>query len=237
MPANKLPPLAEAPSYSAPEAARILGLPVSTIRNWSFGQSGRKWHGQRKRFSSVIMPADSARRLLSFANLCELQVLSAIRREHRVPLPTVRRSLEFVSEKLGSDRPLLDTQFRTNGISLFVQHASKLLNASDQGQVAMRGDFERALSRIERNRRGQPIRLFPFTRVDRRDAEQPTSVAVDPTIAFGRPMLAKAGVRTEVVASRFAAGDAPADIAADYGVAVEDIFEALRYEQRPAQAA
>jgi uncharacterized protein (DUF433 family) len=66
---------------------------------------------------------------------------------------------------------------------------------------------------------------------------QPQVVAVDPTIAFGRPMLAKSGVKTEVIASRFNAGDEPAEMAADYGVTEQDILEALRYERRQAQAA
>lgn len=66
---------------------------------------------------------------------------------------------------------------------------------------------------------------------------QPAVVAIDPTIAFGRPMLAQSGVKTEVIASRFNAGDEPADMAIDYGVSVQDILEALRYERRQAQAA
>jgi hypothetical protein len=43
-------------SYTAREAARILDLPVSTVRDWSFGQSGRLHGGQCKRFPAVIRP-------------------------------------------------------------------------------------------------------------------------------------------------------------------------------------
>lgn len=229
--------LAEAPSYGAPEAARILGLPVSTVRNWAFGQSGKMWRGQRKRFPAVIRAADPRRHLLSFSNLCELHVLSAIRREHKVSLPAVRNSLDYVQRELGSARPLLDTQFLTNGVSLFVKHAAQLLDVSHEGQMAMRGEFERALARIERDRSGRPIRLFPFTRVQQPTEEQPAIVAVDPAIAFGRPMLVGAGVRTEVIADRFNAGDDPADMAAYYGVSEKEILEALRYEGRHAKAA
>ncbi len=230
-------PPADVPSYSAAEAARILDLPLSTVRNWSFGQSGKLQGGQRRRFPAAIPAADVRNRLLSFANLCELHVLSAIRREHRVSLPTVRKSLDYVRRRLGSDRPLLEREFLTNGVSLFVEHASELVNVSSEGQTALRGEFERALARIERDRRGRPVRLFPFSRSRAAGGEQPQVVAVDPTIAFGRPMLAKAGVKTEVIASRFNAGDEPADMAEDYGVSEQDILEALRYERRHAQAA
>lgn len=237
MTAAERPDPAHAASYGAREAARILDLPLSTVRNWSFGQSGRLHGGQRRRFPAVIPAADPRNRLLSFANLCELHVLSAIRREHRVALPAVRKSLAYVRSELGSDRPLLEREFLTNGVSLFVEHASELVDVSHDGQIALRGEFERALRRIERDRRGRPIRLFPFTRTREASDEQPALVAVDPTIAFGRPMLVKAGVKTEVIASRFNAGDQPADMAADYRVSVDEILEALRYERRHAQAA
>jgi uncharacterized protein (DUF433 family) len=230
-------PVSEVPSYAAPEAACILGLPVSTVRNWSFGQAGNLRNGQRSRFPAVIRAADAQGRLLSFANLCELHVLSAIRREHRVSLPTVRKSLDYVRRQLGTERPLIQRDFLTNGVSLFVEHASELVNVSRDGQIALRGEFERALARIERDQRGRPVRLFPFTRSRAAGDNQPHVVAIDPTIAFGRPMLAQAGVKTEVIASRFNAGDGPAEMAADYGVSEQDILEALRYERRHAQAA
>lgn len=236
MPSER-PDLLNAPAYSAPDAARILNLPKSTVRNWSFGQQGRVRADQARRFPAVISAADPARKLLSFSNLCELHVLSAIRREHRVALPVVRKSVDFVRKQMKSARPLLDVDFSTNGVSLFVERASQLLNVSQEGQLAMRGEFKRALVRIKRDRAGAPVRLFPFTRIQREKMPQPEIIAIDPTIAFGRPMLAQAGVKTEVIASRFAAGDAPKELAVDYGVSEADILEALRYEQRWAQAA
>ncbi len=120
------------PAYLPNEAARILGLPLATLKAWSFGQAS----GGGRRFLPVIKAADEARKPLSFANLCELHVLSAIRRNHKIPLPKVRESLDFVQRELGSLRPLLDRDFKTNGIDLFVGQASKLINVSKQGQQA-----------------------------------------------------------------------------------------------------
>jgi uncharacterized protein (DUF433 family) len=131
---------------------------------------------------------------------------------------------------------LLDKEFQTNGLDLFLEHSGQLVNVSQHGQTALRGEFEQALSRVERNERGSPIRLFPFTRTPGRSSEQPTIVAIDPRIAFGRPVVAKARVATEVIADRFGAGDSPAEMAKDYGVGEEEILEALRYEQRLAAA-
>ena len=77
----------DTPAYPASEAARILNLSVNTVRAWCFGQNYRSTAGEPKRFQPVIQPADRRARLLSFANLCELHVLSAIRRHHKIPLP------------------------------------------------------------------------------------------------------------------------------------------------------
>ncbi|MDE2002940.1 MAG: DUF433 domain-containing protein [Betaproteobacteria bacterium] len=224
----------ETPSYHASEAARLLALPVSTVKAWCFGQGYRNPQGERKRFSAVIGPADPRGRLLSFANLCELHILGSITRAHRIPLQKVRIGIEFVRRKLGSPRPLLSEQFRTNGLDLFLEHAGQLVSVTREGQTAMRGEFEKALSRIERGPAGAPVRLFPYSRPATGRSAQPAVVAIDPRIGFGRPIIIHAGVRTEVIADRFAAGDSPEDMAEDYGVPETDILEALRFQQRVA---
>ena len=222
------------PAYPVSEVARILNLPVATVKAWCFGQSYRLASGSPKRFKSVIQPADSNARLLSFANLCELHVLSAIRRRHKISLSKVRDSISYLRTQLGTDRPLIDKQFKTNGVDLFVEHASHLLNVSKQGQEALRGDFAVALARIERDRSGMPIRLFPFSRSTTPDAKQPKSIVIDPRLSFGRPVLSDVAVPTEVIVGRFRAGDTLVEMAKDYGVDEEEIEEALRFEQRRA---
>lgn len=222
----------DTPAYPASEAARILNLSVNTVRAWCFGQNYRSAAGAPKRFHPVIEPADLKGRLLSFANLCELHVLSAIRRSHKIPLPKVRESVEYLRTELDSARPLIDQQFHTNGIDLFVEHASRLLNVSRQGQEALRGDFQQALARIERDRRGSPIRLFPFSRTSLSDKEQPKAIVIDPRLSFGRPVLSSVAIRTDVIVGRFRAGDSMMEMAKDYGVDEKEIEEALRFEQR-----
>ncbi len=221
------------PAYTASEAARILQLPPATIKAWCFGQTYRSPSGSPRRFQPVIRPADTKARLLSFTNLCELHILSAIRRHHRISLPKVRESVEFLRSRLGSDRPLIDREFKTNGIDLFVEHASKLLNVT-RHQEAMRGDFELALARIERDKAGTPVRLFPFSRSSSSVREQPRTIVIDPRLSFGRPVLSRVAVTTEIVFDRFRAGDSLAELADDYGVGKEEIEEALRFEQRRA---
>ena len=212
----------------------MLNLPIATVKAWSFGQNYRAQDGKTKRFHAVIHAADARNKLLSFANLCELHVLAAIRRVHRVSLPKVRDSVEYVRNQLGADRPLIDRHFMTNGVDLFVAQATKLLNVSRQGQEALRGEFEQALARLERDGKGNPVRLFPYSRSSGLSAEQPKSVVIDPRLSFGRPVLTGVAVPTEVIFDRFSAGDSLEEMSKDYGVDEKELQEALRFEQRRA---
>lgn len=214
----------------------MLALPPGTVKAWCFGHDYRlKTDGSRKVFVQVIEPAAPDDKLLSFVNLCEIHVLAVVRRHHGVKLPAVRSAIDFVRRELGVIRPLASSRFMTNGIGLFVEHAGELLNVSQNGQRALREDFERALMRIEfDSKSGAPVLLFPFTRESPPQPDAPRSVLVDPARSFGRPVLAQAYVRTEVVEERFRAGDSIAEMARDYDVSTSDIEEALRFERRRA---
>src|SRR5437773_2676603 len=77
---------------------------------------------------------------------------------------------------------------------------------------------EAHLRRIERDERGIAVRLFPFTRrADSVTAEAPRIIAIDPAIAFGRPVIAGSRVPTVEVAERFKAGESPRELVEDFG--------------------
>jgi uncharacterized protein (DUF433 family) len=102
-----------------------------------------------------------------------------------------------------------------------------LINVSQQGQVAMEQVLEAHLQRIDRDAEGLAIRLFPFTR---KGTEAPRLVAIDPLVAFGRPVIAGSRIPTREVAERWNAGESLADLAYDYGRESAEIDEAIRCE-------
>ncbi len=222
------------PAYRASEASSILGIPKTTIQAWCFGQGYVRLDGKKKSFVPLVRPANDSPRVLSFKNLCELHVLGVIRRHHGIHMPIVRKSLEYVENQLGTQSPLVAEQFLTNGVDLFIEKASQLINVSRDGQTALRGEFMDALARIQRSSDGSVIRLFPYSRTTTTASAQPRVVMVDPTVAFGRPVLVGAGVTTDVIKDRFLAGDSFIEMADDYGVSEADIAEALRFGQRNA---
>lgn len=219
----------DAPAYGVSEAAHLLSLPVPTLRSWVKGRPYQTASGPR-RSGPVIDPADDRGRYLSFTNLVEAHVLSAVRREHRVKFPHVRRAVEFLHRRFKSEHPLADYQFETDGVDLFIQClGGELLNASRGGQVAVRDLIEMHLRRIERNPQGIPIRLFPFTHSQpSRDPRGP--IVIDPELAFGRPSIRRIGVPTAIIAERYKAGDTVDQLVDDYGASRQEIEEALRCE-------
>jgi uncharacterized protein (DUF433 family) len=116
----------------------------------------------------------------------------------------------------------------TDGKHLFVRKYGSLINASKQGQGAMEAVLEAHLRRIERDEQGLAVRLFPFTRKSTEDA--PRIIAIDPLVAFGRPVIAGSRIPTSDVADRFKAGESPSDLAYDYGREQAEIEEAIRCE-------
>lgn len=211
----------DVPNYMLGEAARWLGLVPNTLRVWLRGQSYPTKSGAR-RARPVIHPASSHPLALSFWNLVECSVLFTMRKQHHVSLQKVRRALDYVARELGKARPLIDQEFSTDGIGLFVQHYGKLIDATKAGQTAMREILRAGLTRIERDEAGLAARLFPW-RVDPHEARL---IAVDPSVAFGQPVLARTRVPVEVLFDRYRAGDSMDALAADYRV-TRDVIEDL----------
>jgi uncharacterized protein (DUF433 family) len=219
----------EAPAYSISDAADYLRLPKSTLRAWVLGQR----YGKEKRqpFKAVIAIADRKERKLSFINLVEAFVLAGIRREHNVPLPTVRQAVEYLRRTFKTERPLAEEQFETDGVDLFVEKFGALVGASQKGQLQIREVIRERLKRVIRDPAGiaQKIVLFPT-----RDRNGKGSVVLDPRFSFGRPVLDGYGLRTAIVSERFQAGENIEDLAKDYGVPLDAVQNAIRCERRAA---
>src|SRR6266436_4876216 len=191
----------ELPAYGIAEAAHYLLVPRATLRSWVAGMSYRSGF-----FKPVIEPAATSPVALSFINLIEAHVLAAIRRKHRVDMADVRRTIDFLKKEFGSPHPLADYKFETNGVDLFVEHLGDIISVSQGGQLAIRQLLEAHLRRIDRDDKGFPLRLYPFTRVD--ETEQPKNIVIDPFVSFGRAVISGTGVSTGIVAERFKAGEA-----------------------------
>lgn len=217
------------PAYGLSEAAQYLRIPLATLRSWIRGRSYPAG-GTKKQFVPLIHLTKSSATSLSFMNLVEAHVLDAIRREHKIPMHKVRKALAYVKKHFNLEYPLAEQQFETDGLNLFIEDLTKTVSISEAGQLAMREMIQSYLKRIERDRKGLPIKLYPFTRKRSSDLDEPKLVVIDPAVSFGRPVIMGTGIPTNIIAERYKAGESNDELAKDYGCNRTQIEEAIRCE-------
>ena len=216
------------PAYTLAEAARYARLPVATLRSWVLGRQYPTAEG-RGEFPPLIRPASRRPPWLSFSNLIEAHVLRSLRTEHGVPVKELRRALAFAEKTLGIDRLLLRPELRTGAGKVFLDRYGELIELTASGQLAMRRLFEEHLKRIDWDSSRFPVRLYPFLSASTPSGDRP--IAIDPRIAFGRPVVVSKGIATSTIAERLDAGESVKDIAADYDLAQSEIEQAVVYER------
>ncbi len=208
-------------AYDAVDAARYARMPKSTLRAWFLGQA---------KFERVLVPASTTPLMLSFFNLAEAHVLNAIRRRHEVPLKQVRAALQTLAERYPSTKyPLISRAFLTDGVDLFVEEFGEIVNISRGERQHLQHVLESHVRRIDFSTGDLPVRLFPFSSASFDESER-RSIVIDPNIAFGRRVIFGTGIRTEIVAERYAAGERMEDLADDYGRTLDEIEDAIRSE-------
>jgi len=217
----------ELPRYTVPEAARYLRMSDATLKSWV---SGRVYPvtGGHKNWEGLIHRPEKDDPRLSFSNLIEAHVLLALRKQYRVKVKEIRTALEYTAKKHGIERILLSQQILAMKGSLFFQELGQLTDIGKGGQAAMPEILGAYLERIEWDLAGLPVRMFPLTR-DQHLAS-PKILTIDPTIAFGRPVILRNAIKTSAIAERFQAGESMADLAEYYDLEVFEVEEAIRYE-------
>jgi len=216
------------PAYPLVEAARYLKLPVATLRSWVAGRPYPKAEGVG-RFQPLIKPAAKKPPSLSFWNLIEAHVLRSLRTDHAVSIKAVRQALSFAEKSLGVERLLLRKELRTTAGKVFLDRYGALIELSASGQIALRQLLDEHLKRVEWDEWQFPIRLYPFLSTDAPSGEKP--IAIDPKIAFGRPVVVRAGVSTASIVERIDAGETIDDLATDYGLNTSEIEQAVLFER------
>lgn len=217
-----------AAAYTLAEAARYLRLPAATLRSWVLGRQYPTAAGGG-RFPPLIRPASRRPPLLSFSNLIEAHVLRSLRTDHGVSVKALRSALAYAETRLGIERLLLREELCTKAGRVFLDRYGELMELSASGQLAMRRLFEDHLKRVEWDSSRFPVRLYPFLSVGAPGEERP--IAIDPRIAFGRPVVVRNGISTSAIVDRIDAGETVDDVAADYDLVPSEIEQAVLYER------
>lgn len=214
----------EVPAYGTSEVAHYVRLPRRTLEYWVIGS---------ERVPPLIKAASLRPTRLSFMNLLECHVLGAMRAQS-LRLPKVRKALTTLHRQFPSAHPLIDQAFETDGVDLFIRHLPhELINISRGGQLAFREILDAHLNRIERAEPGF-INFYPF--VIKKSIDEPKFILINPSISFGRPVIAGTAISTSIISSRFNARESIGDLAREYALPEHEVEEAIRWEARAAAA-
>ena len=208
------------PLYSFAEADRLAGVTRGTSGRWLKGY--RYSHADEFRTAPPITPGYEGRDAVSFIDLVEVIAIGKLR-QRGFSLRRIRQVNEYCQLALNLDRPLVTETFKTDGREVFVKAQAGFLLDVLHGQGTQAWDevldpfldtldYEDELAR----------RWWP------RGKAEP--IVVDPDYGFGLPVISGSGVRTEIVAERYRAGDAREEIAYDFGLSPAGVEAALRYE-------
>ena len=160
----------------------------------------------------------------AFLLIIEAYTLRALRTKHSVSIEKARQAMDVAADAYNTQRLFLCPELRTGAGELFLEKYGELIHLTKAGQRAMKHILDDHLTRIEFDDLRIPARLYP--------ADPRTQVIViDPRIAFGRPVISRRGISTAAIVDRINADESEEEIAKDYSLTLEEVKEALVYEQ------
>lgn len=212
-------PRAERALYTPAEAARYLGIPYSTLRTWIHPSAGRT-----ALVTSVGHSGYEAS--IPFVGLAEAFVLQAARRAG-VPRSRIRPGVEAVRAELGLEHALASRLLYTDGAELLVRYAAEAeLEVARNRQRQLSETVRSQLELITYSGDGYASRI-------RLPDYGPAEVVVDPTVAFGAPVILKSGARVQDLLDRFWAGEGLDAIATDFDMGAHGVEAVIRAQTKP----
>ncbi len=218
-------PRVKRPVFTLREAAGYLGLPNSTLHSWA-----RPAHADP---IVTCFPSRGREATVPFIGFAEAYILSAFRRAG-VPLQRIRPAVAALSKEIGIAHALASERLYTDGAEVLYDYATEHDEEQLSGLTVVRtGQREFAevvkdyLQRVTYGTDGWASQV-------RLPAYEHTNVIVDPSRAFGMPLVVHGGARVEDLVDRFKAGDSLADIADDFGVPEPEVEDVVRVATRAA---
>ena len=216
--------------YTVSEASRLINASSQNIRRWLKGYKYTRngedvfmspvWDKQIPDVDDVVA--------FGFLDLMELRFVHAFR-HHGVSLQVIRLAAERACELFGKHHPFSRRRFRTDGRHIFAEVAeetgeSLLLNLV-KSQFAFKTVLEPSLyASIEHTSGDDVLRWFPMW--------PKQSVVIDPARSFGRPIVQKVDMPTDILAQAVKVGESLAAVAKWYDIPIESVRAAVEFEER-----
>jgi uncharacterized protein (DUF433 family) len=216
------------PLFTIDEAAHHLGLPRTTLKDWT-----RRQAGPAPLVHRIVNPSAPRAASLPFVAVIEAHMLRGFR-ELGLSAQGLRDSVAHLRTNIDDEYALATRRIATDGVDLLVdmsQHGepAEWTRAIDS-QGAIREVIEDYLKFVRWGKDRYPDRLTLKT-------YQGADVIIDPRFAFGQPVLERQKVRVEDILDAFWAGEGYVTIAKEFGVRGDEVEAVVRSATRPRAAA
>ena len=215
--------------YTGTEAARLSRLRTERIARWVRGYSYTIGDG-KKSSSPPLFAADrptDGPLALSFLDLVEILFVRAFL-EHGVSMRTIRCAAVEGERIFKVTHPFCLKRFETDGRGIFANVAKDAGDEAIVNLVSSQTVFPKVIRPL--------FKQIEYDVVSEMAAVwwpcgRDVPVVLDPTRAFGTPIIENRGVPTHVLAGPVEAGDSPALVAKWFEVLVTDVEAAVEFER------
>ena len=215
--------------YTAPEAARMVGMSPQTLRRWLLGydhaKRGEDVRHERPLWEPQYSPSEEDGVFLGFRDLVEARIVNALRGK-RIGLPTIRICLDRAREIVGQDHPFSTSQFKTDGKTIFLEITRGLEEPQLIDLKRSQGVFSRVVAPSLADLDFGPNGAERWWLLHGKK-----TIVADPARAFGQPIIADVGITTARVAQAVEAEGSVEKVAQLYEIKPRLIRDALAYEQ------
>lgn len=216
--------------YTFQEASKLTNASPQELRRWLNGYEHKTSNSEQRIKNAPLWETELAKSEIegiSFHDLLEVRFVQAFRK-HGVSLQTIRVASKHAKELFAHPYPFTCKRFQTDGRSIFAtaleeSGETELLDLAKR-QFAFTKIIEPSLYRgIEFGNDELASHWYPLPRSK--------AVVLDPTIAFGKPIVTNGSVRTSTLYDAFKAEKNKQYVAKLYEVPVSSIDAAIRFEE------
>jgi uncharacterized protein (DUF433 family) len=218
--------LRDYPTYTIPEAAKILGMSRRTLQSWVVDDPIWKVSGAK-----FDVP------LLSFRDIAQAYYVEIVRKHFYLSMRRTRDVLELARKESRAQYPLLNKNIR-----LFFQHIiltkpargkqpRRDVDLTQHRQLGISQVIDQFATRIQRDSKGEGFQLFPWRYWTPGDDSKP--VTIDPEVMSGRLVVTGTRIPVQILWTRKLSGESIPRLASDYDLGQEAINRALSHIDAP----
>lgn len=217
--------------YTFAEASKLTNIPSRDLRRWLDGYSYKSRETSQHVRSAPLWATELAEEEIegiSFHDLLEVRFVAAFRK-YGVSLQTIRCASQHARCLFDHPYPFTCKRFQTDGRTIFAEAIEETGETQFldlvKKQYAFAQVIEPSLYRgIEFGKNELAQRWFPMNRSK--------AVVLDPQIAFGKPIITDAGVRTSTLYDAFRAEGTKLTVAKLFEISVAAVEAAILFEER-----